>query len=49
MRWGLEDFDDDSALFARSDELLRFLEQVPALGCVFGTGNFIYTGEDAVR
>ncbi|ASA19719.1 sugar phosphate isomerase/epimerase family protein [Paenibacillus donghaensis] len=45
----LEDFDDARAPFSGSEELLWFLEQVPALGCTFDTGNFIYRGEDELE
>lgn len=44
----MEDFDDQLAPFATSDELLWFLKHVPQLGCTFDTGNFIYSGEDVL-
>lgn len=45
----LEDFDDSTAPFSSSDELLWFMEQVPKLRCTFDTGNFIYRGEDELE
>lgn len=45
----LEDFDDSTAPFSSSDELLWFMEQVPKLRCTFDTGNFIYRGEDEME
>jgi sugar phosphate isomerase/epimerase len=45
----MEDFDDASAPFSTSDELLWFLEAVPDLRITFDTGNFIYRGEDALE
>lgn len=45
---GMEDFDDERATFARTEELLWYLEQVPGLICTFDTGNFLYSGEDAL-
>lgn len=45
----LEDFDDITAPFSTSEELLWFLKQVPKLRCTFDTGNFIYRGEDELE
>lgn len=45
---GMEDFDDERATFARTEELLWYLERVPELSCTFDTGNFLYSGEDAL-
>lgn len=45
---GMEDFDDARATFACTEELLWYLEQVPELSCTFDTGNFLYSGEDAL-
>ncbi|MFD1177905.1 sugar phosphate isomerase/epimerase family protein [Paenibacillus puldeungensis] len=42
----MEDFDDNRAPYASSDELVWFLSEVPKLGCTFDTGNFIFTGEN---
>lgn len=46
---GMEDFDDERATFARAEELQWYLEQVPDLSCTFDTGNFLYSGEDALE
>lgn len=45
---GMEDFDDISAPFATTDQLLWFMENVPALKCTFDTGNFLYSEEDVL-
>jgi sugar phosphate isomerase/epimerase len=45
---GMEDFDDISAPFATTNQLLWFMENVPALKCTFDTGNFLYSEEDVL-
>ena len=42
----LEDFDASNAVFGDLKGLKWILSQVPRLGCVFDTGNFIYHGDD---
>ena len=44
----LEDFDSPRAPFGRLEELAWFLEQVPALGCTFDSGNFLIHGQDVL-
>lgn len=46
---GIEDFDAREAPYATVDQLHRFFDAVPALACVFDTGNFIYSEEDAAE
>lgn len=45
----LEDFDDKTAVFSTTDGLLGFMDNVTKLGCAFDTGNFIYSGENALE
>lgn len=45
---GMEDFDDISAPFATTSQLMWFMEHVPDLKCTFDTGNFIYSEEDVL-
>lgn len=45
----LEDFDDKPAVFSTTEGLLGFMNNVPKLTCAFDTGNFIYSGEDALE
>lgn len=45
---GMEDFDDVRAPFATTAQLLSFVEEIPELSCFFDTGNFLYSGEDAL-
>lgn len=44
----LEDFDDKTAVFSTTEGLLGFMKNVDKLGCAFDTGNFIYSGENAL-
>ncbi|MNB70333.1 Inosose dehydratase [compost metagenome] len=46
---GMEDFDDSRAPFATTAQLLSFVEEIPELSCFFDTGNFLYSGEDALE
>lgn len=46
---GIEDFDSREAPYSTVEQLHRFFDAVPALECVFDTGNFIYSEEDAVE
>lgn len=46
---GMEDFDDAKAPFATSAQLLSFVQEIPKLSCTFDTGNFLYSGEDALE
>ncbi len=46
---GIEDFDAREAPYSTVGQLHRFFDAVPALKCVFDTGNFIYSEEDAVE
>lgn len=45
----MEDFDGKEAPFATKRQLLSFLEDIPELNCAFDTGNFLYSGEDALE
>lgn len=45
----MEDFDDAHAPFASEVQLAWFLEQVPALGICFDTGNFLYADVDELE
>jgi len=45
----MEDFDDIVAPFATMDQVKWFLDRLPALGCAFDTGNFLYSEEDALE
>lgn len=45
----LEDFDDKAAPYCNAKGLLYFMENVKDLGCAFDTGNFLYSGEDALE
>jgi sugar phosphate isomerase/epimerase len=45
---GMEDFDDCSAPFSTTEQLLWFMENVPGLRCTFDTGNFLYSEEDTL-
>lgn len=45
----MEDFDNESAPFSNSAQLLRFLDGVPGLTVCFDTGNFRFAGEDALE
>jgi len=44
----LEDFDDKTAVFSTTEGLLGFMNNVKGLKCAFDTGNFIYSGENAL-
>lgn len=44
----LEDFDSPRAPFGRLEELGWFLQEIPALGCAFDTGNFLIHGQDVL-
>lgn len=44
----LEDFDDKTAVFSTTEGLAGFMNNVIDLGCAFDTGNFIYSGENAL-
>ena len=44
----LEDFDDKTAVFSTADGLVGFMDNVAKLGCAFDTGNFVYSGENAL-
>lgn len=44
----LEDFDGETAPFARADQLRWFMEQVPGLGWTLDAGNFAYSNEDVL-
>lgn len=46
---GIEDYDAREAPYSTVEQLHRFFDAVPALGCVFDTGNFIYSEEDAAE
>lgn len=46
---GMEDYDDNSAPFATWEELKWFMEAVPGMSCMFDTGNFLYSEEDALK
>lgn len=43
----MEDYDGVSASFGRAEHVKWYLDQIPALGCAFDTGNFYFFGEDA--
>lgn len=45
----MEDFDDTAAVFAKGKEVKWFLDRIPELSCAFDTGNFLYSGEDALE
>lgn len=45
----MEDFDSADSPYATIDGLKGFLEDVPELYCGFDTGNFLFSGEDAVK
>ena len=45
----MEDFDDETAVYAKASDLEDFLRSVPELGCAFDTGNFLYSEEDALK
>ena len=45
----MEDFDGENAPFSRMDEMRWMLDRVPALGCAFDTGNFLFFGEDVLK
>ena len=49
LQVAMEDFDGKEAPFATTGQLLSFLEDIPGLGCAFDTGNFLYSGEDALE
>ncbi len=49
VKVGLEDFDSREAPYSTVDQLHRFFDAVPALECVFDTGNFIYSEEDVIE
>ena len=44
----MEDFDDMSAPFATMEQVKWFLDRLPALGCAFDTGNFLYSEQDVL-
>ncbi|MNI45613.1 Inosose dehydratase [compost metagenome] len=46
---GMEDFDAAEAPFATTEQLLSFVRDIPELSCTFDTGNFLYSGEDALE
>lgn len=48
MYVGMEDFDNESSPVSDSDGLMWYLDRIPALACVFDTGNFHYIGEDTL-
>jgi len=45
----MEDFDDISAPFATKEQVKWFLDRLPALGCAFDTGNFLYSEQDVMQ
>lgn len=45
----IEDFDDSRAPYARAEEVAWFLDRIPDLSCAFDTGNFMYSGENAME
>lgn len=46
---GMEDYDDSPAPFATWEQLKWFMESVPGMSCMFDTGNFLYSEEDALE
>ena len=46
---GVEDYDHRDAPTSSIAGLSFFLEKVPALSCIFDTGNFLFGGEDALE
>ncbi|WP_310832708.1 sugar phosphate isomerase/epimerase family protein [Paenibacillus pedocola] len=46
---GMEDFDALEAPFATTAQLLSFVREIAELSCTFDTGNFLYSGEDAME
>ncbi|MEG1775415.1 MAG: sugar phosphate isomerase/epimerase [Clostridia bacterium] len=44
----LEDYDSTDAPYATWEELVYLMRETPGLGCTFDTGNFLYSGEDAL-
>lgn len=49
VRVGIEDFDAREAPYATLEQLTYLFDAVPPLGCVFDTGNFIFSEEDALE
>lgn len=45
----LEDFDDSTAPFARTNQLLWFMKEVPGLRFTLDTGNFVYSDESVLE
>jgi len=45
---GMEDYDSEHSPVCGSEGLMWYLERVPALDCIFDTGNFYYMGEDTL-
>lgn len=45
----MEDFDDIVAPFATMEQVKWFLDRLPALGCAFDTGNFLYSEQDVLK
>lgn len=45
----MEDFDDTLSPIKNCDGLFWFLERIPKLKITFDTGNFIFSGEDALK